>query len=158
MTSRTSQDPAEHLFGLVRQSSGCNTHPTPQQFIVTVNCLAFNNLARSVSKGNCEPGVLRALLGPDACQQGSPAQEHQLADKCLDAGNIDAAAELLLKTTEHSSCAVASSDSRLIFYIAGYVARRCILKMKCENCLRVLLMSKEKSSVLNLAEFVRLKD
>ncbi|KAH9384129.1 hypothetical protein HPB48_026115 [Haemaphysalis longicornis] len=90
--------------------------------------------------------------------QGSPAQEHQLADKCLDAGNIDAAAELLLKTSEHASCAAASSDSRLIFYIAGYVERRRILKMKCQNCLRVLLMSKEKSLVLNLAEFVRLKD
>lgn len=73
MTSRLSQDPVEHLFGIVLQSSGCNSHPTPQQFVVTVNCLSFSNLAHSVSKGNCEPSVLSALLDANASQQDSPS-------------------------------------------------------------------------------------
>lgn len=45
MTSQISQDLAENLFGIARQSSGCNTHPMTRQFIITVNCLSFNTLA-----------------------------------------------------------------------------------------------------------------
>lgn len=159
LTSRTSQDPIEHLFGIVRQSCGCNAHPTPQQFVVAVNCLSFSNLVHSVAKGNCEPAILSSLLGPDASQHSGPSGKQQLVDMCLDVGNIDAADTLMLSAeSDHTSCAVASSDSRLIFYMAGYVARKCILRTKCEECLNLLLISKEKSEVLNLAQFTLLKD
>lgn len=59
---------------------------------------------------------------------------------------------------DHSPCIVASSDSRLIFYIAGYVARKCILKTGCETCLNLLLMTKEAAGNLRLAEFTLMKD
>lgn len=36
LTSRQSQDKVENLFGIVRLLSGCNSHPTPQQFLLTV--------------------------------------------------------------------------------------------------------------------------
>lgn len=49
MTSRLSQDKIENLFGIVRLSSGCNAHPTPQQFLTTINCLSYYNLAKSVT-------------------------------------------------------------------------------------------------------------
>ncbi|KAH7973922.1 hypothetical protein HPB49_007076 [Dermacentor silvarum] len=55
MTSRLSQDPLENFFGIARQASGCNTHPTPQQFLITVSCLSFYSLAKSVTNGNAEP-------------------------------------------------------------------------------------------------------
>lgn len=64
MTSKLSQDPVENLFGITRQSSGCNSHPTPQQFLITISCLSFYGLAKSVANGNCEPGVLTALVQP----------------------------------------------------------------------------------------------
>lgn len=35
MTSRLSQDPLENFFGFARQSLGCNTHHTPQQFLTS---------------------------------------------------------------------------------------------------------------------------
>ncbi|KAH6939827.1 hypothetical protein HPB50_021872 [Hyalomma asiaticum] len=65
MTSKLGQDPIENLFGIVSQPSGCNSHPTPQQFLITVSCLSFYGLAKSVSNGNAEPGVLTSLLEPD---------------------------------------------------------------------------------------------
>lgn len=49
MTSRLSQDKIENLFGIVRLSSGCNAHPTPQQFLTTITCLSYYNLAKSVT-------------------------------------------------------------------------------------------------------------
>lgn len=159
MTSRVSQDPVEHLFGIVRQSSGCNTHPTPQQFIATVNCLSFSNLAHSVSRGNCEPAVLSSLLNADAGEQDTCTGREKLIDRFLDAGNLDAADALLTKAVpDHSSIVVASSDCRLTFYIAGYVARKCVLKTGCERCLNLLLLTKEAADNLNMAELVRLKD
>lgn len=72
MTSKLSEDPVENLFGIARQSSGCNTHTTPQQFVFTVSCLRFYGLARSVANGNAEPGVLTALLEPDLTEGPKP--------------------------------------------------------------------------------------
>lgn len=59
---------------------------------------------------------------------------------------------------DHSSVIVASSDLRLIFYVAGYVARMCTLKTGCEKCISLLLFTKEANDNLNVAELVRLKD
>ncbi|KAH9384182.1 hypothetical protein HPB48_026175 [Haemaphysalis longicornis] len=62
MTSRLSQDKLENFFGIVRMSSGCNAHPTPQQFLLTVNCLSFYNLARRVTGRNVEEDTISSLL------------------------------------------------------------------------------------------------
>lgn len=62
MTSRTSQDPLENFFRIVRQASGNNDHTTTTQFLITVNCLSLYGLVRSVSNENCEQGTLASLL------------------------------------------------------------------------------------------------
>lgn len=63
MTSRLSEDGLEKLFGVIRQFSGCNDHPTATQFLLTVNCLGFYDLDKASSCGNCEGGNLTFLLG-----------------------------------------------------------------------------------------------
>ncbi|KAH7979509.1 hypothetical protein HPB49_009706 [Dermacentor silvarum] len=40
MTSKLTQDPVQNLFAIARQSSSRNTHPIPQQFLITAVCLA----------------------------------------------------------------------------------------------------------------------
>ncbi|KAH7932982.1 hypothetical protein HPB49_006204 [Dermacentor silvarum] len=62
LTSRLSQDKVENVFGTVRLSSGCNSRPTSQQFLLTVHCLSFYNLAHSVAGGNAESDVISSLL------------------------------------------------------------------------------------------------
>ncbi|KAH7932756.1 hypothetical protein HPB49_002270 [Dermacentor silvarum] len=111
ITSPLSQHPVEPLFGMVRQSSGCNSHHTPQQFAVIVNCLSFSNLAHSVSKGNCEPSVLSALLDADASQQASPSGMQELINMFVDAGNIDAA-EAAAPTSRQSRALRARSQAK----------------------------------------------
>lgn len=44
-------------------SPGCNTQPKPQQFLLTVNCLSFYKLARSVTGGNAVGHAMSSLLG-----------------------------------------------------------------------------------------------
>ncbi|KAH8010153.1 hypothetical protein HPB51_025424 [Rhipicephalus microplus] len=160
MTSRVSQDPVEHVFGIVRQSSGCNTHPTPQQFISTINCLSFNNLAHSASKGNCEPAVLHALLPANSGAENVPSGKQRLMDKFINSDNVAAVQSSLPQSApDHASCIISASDNRLTFYIAGYVARKCLLKSGCEECRKLLLMQKESAeSLKHLAQLTHMKD
>ncbi|KAH7973652.1 hypothetical protein HPB49_026231 [Dermacentor silvarum] len=58
-----STDSVEHVFGIIRQSSGCNAHPSPDQFLITVNCLSFYNMERSVD--GVTPEIINALLSVD---------------------------------------------------------------------------------------------
>lgn len=53
MTAKTSQDPLENLFGIIRQSSGSNDHPTPTQFLITVNCMSFYGSVKETAKRAC---------------------------------------------------------------------------------------------------------
>ncbi|KAH7937212.1 hypothetical protein HPB49_005210 [Dermacentor silvarum] len=63
ITARLSTDSVEHVFGIIRQSSGCNAHPSPDQFLITVNCLSFYNMERSVD--GVTPEIINALLSVD---------------------------------------------------------------------------------------------
>lgn len=59
LTSCLSQDPIEKLFGIIRQLSGCNDHPTSTQFLTAVNSLSFYNLVKAPDTGNCAGAHLR---------------------------------------------------------------------------------------------------
>ncbi|KAG0416225.1 hypothetical protein HPB47_006586 [Ixodes persulcatus] len=117
LTSRLGQDPIENLFGILRQMSGCNDHPTPSQLLVSVNCLTFANLAKSPTGGNVTGSTLRSLLNP------SNAQEAQRrVDDLLDLFNLQEAKATLDAcgiVTDQLSLTRERSDSRLVFYIAG---------------------------------------
>lgn len=146
MTCRLSQDPLERLFGIVRQMSGCNDHPTASQFLISVNTLSFQNLAKPPKGSNVSSGLLRSLLGADNGKDLAPQRK---LDELLDAGNLAEAHEVLSDYghgTEHADMVVQSSDSRLIYYMAGYVARKSIASTKCAECSQQLLQGENDSS------------
>ncbi|XP_075730965.1 transposable element P transposase isoform X1 [Rhipicephalus microplus] len=90
MTSRLSQDKIENLFGIVRLSSGCNAHPTLQQFLTTINCLSYYNLAKSVPGSNVPEGVVSSLLTV-ADKTVNTYKQQQLIDLLLDEGDLEGA-------------------------------------------------------------------
>lgn len=143
MTSRLCQDSIERLFGIVRQMSGCNDHPTPSQFLISVNTLSFQNLVKSPTHGNVSSGLLRNLVGAHDVNN-TPQQR---IDELLDIGNLSEAHDVLedCDLLDHVSMAVQASDSRLIYYMAGYVARRSISSTKCMDCCQQLLKEKDGS-------------
>lgn len=70
LTANLSQDKVENVFGIVRQSFGCNDHPTPRQFLIIINNLSFYSIARPPRGGNSQPELISALLEPsDASAQ-----------------------------------------------------------------------------------------
>lgn len=86
------------------------------------------------------------------------AGRQKLIDRFLDDDLYAADGLLINAAPDHSSVIVVSSDLRLIFYVAGYVARKCTLKTGCEKCINLLLLTKEANDNLNMPELVRLKD
>lgn len=92
LTSHLSQDKLENLFGIIRQSSGCNDHPPVSQFLLTVNLLAFP----SPSKGlNCYPEVINSLLSTAYAPKIAGKSFLERLDDLLDNGNVDGAEEIL---------------------------------------------------------------
>ncbi|KAM7281201.1 hypothetical protein ISCGN_005854, partial [Ixodes scapularis] len=148
MTARLSQDSIENLFGILRQMSGCNDHPTPTQFLISVNCLSFYSLARSPTSGNILQGLLNSLLDPRS--NSDPAKlQNKLAD-LLDADYLNEAHEMIKACSalpEHGDTVALKSDSRITYYVSGYAARKMLKKTKCEECSRLLLQPKDSPSL-----------
>lgn len=130
MTARLSQDCIEKLFGIIRQSSGPNDNPTPAQFPILVNCLSFYNLAKSPTGGSVSKGAPSSLLCAENTQKTARDQLNDL----LEAGKLHEVEEALVED-DHASCAEEASDSRLIYYMAGYAAPKSIAKKRgCGDC------------------------
>lgn len=122
---------------------------------MTVNCLSFYNLVQIVSKGNAEPSALTSLLdASDTNTEGEcdSSRKHVITDDLLGLGDIRTSESVLdsiaqTAPSDHASCIGKKSDSRLTCYMAGYVARKCILATKCEGCCQLLLSSHSKAAV-----------
>ncbi|KAH9371404.1 hypothetical protein HPB48_022270 [Haemaphysalis longicornis] len=120
VTSKMNQDSVDNAFRVVRQCGGSNDHPTPQQFLVSVNFSNFCNLVRSPDHGNAQSAVLRSLVGPGLNTTPTAKQKQALVDELIGNLEFDAAeqvVQLFVSQDDHSLYAVAKSDRRLIHYI-----------------------------------------
>ncbi|KAM7307156.1 uncharacterized protein ISCGN_010792 [Ixodes scapularis] len=149
LTANLSQDKLENIFGIVRQSFGCNDHPSPEQFLVIINNLTFYSLARPPKNGNSPAELVTALLQPSDAGKEKAARVTALVDELLDEGSLAHAAVVLKDHSsliDHHVCVEKRSDSRLIYYVAGYVVRKSLKKFpcpECASCLSVLPLQAE---------------
>ncbi|KAH7940641.1 hypothetical protein HPB49_002740 [Dermacentor silvarum] len=91
-------------------------------------------LAKSLKGGNVSPGLLKSLLSEE---QLLPENE----DTALDDTTLPAeAAEVAV---DHVDYVEQHSDARLVYYIAGYVARKRILLNDCNACRDSCLVTRE---------------
>lgn len=137
LTANLSQDKMKNVFGVVRQTFGSNDHPSPEQFLVVINNMAFYSLARPPKGGNSPPEVVTALLEPCDVPEQKGARVTALVDSLLDEGNLPHAEEVLERHAyllEYDGMVEKKSDSRLIFYIAGYVVCKSLKKFPCPDC------------------------
>ncbi|KAH6935837.1 hypothetical protein HPB50_010717 [Hyalomma asiaticum] len=112
LTSRLSQDPLENVFGILRQMSGSNDHPTPTQFLLSANCLSFCSLAKAPANGNVSPAMLQSLIR--GCNKDRREVEKKL-DELMDVGCLSEVHEILTSSgiqMDHGAMVSAKSDSR----------------------------------------------
>ncbi|KAH9367687.1 hypothetical protein HPB48_012803 [Haemaphysalis longicornis] len=131
MTSHLSQDCLERSFGIVRQASGANDHPTPAQFIIIIRCLSFYSLARSPRGTSVSPGLLDSLL---SAEESLPNDEAEDGVVPLEAVEV---------AVDHADYVEERSDARLVYYIAGYVARKRVLSTDCAACRDACLVPRD---------------
>lgn len=122
MMSHLSQDCLERSFGIVRQASGANDHPTPAQFIVIIRCLSFYSLARSPRGASVSPGLLDSLLSAEESLLNGEDEEDAVPLEAVEVA------------VDHADYVEETSDARLVYYIAGYVARKRVLSTDCAAC------------------------
>ncbi|KAH9367082.1 hypothetical protein HPB48_021739 [Haemaphysalis longicornis] len=123
LTARLSQDPLENLFGILRQMSGINDHPTPSRFLLSVNSLSFCSLAKAPANGNVSTALVSSLLSTSS---EWPKQIQGKLDELMDVGCLNAVNEVLESCDllrDHDATDSTKSDSRVAYYVAGYVAR-----------------------------------
>lgn len=67
-----------------------------------------------------------------------------IIEDMLEFGDVDNAGEVIRSAlrSDHSSYVVEFSDSRLVYYMAGYVARKFGVKNACKECALCLMSSK----------------
>lgn len=120
--------------------------------------MSFYNLARSVAGSNADEDVISSLL--DAGDKGQETAKQMLINTVK--SHTDEKATLSSSHTSDESIEhkyhVQRSDSRLIYYLAGYVARKCVLPSRCSACVGTLLLPEEEGRLLHAAETVRYND
>ncbi|KAG0444780.1 hypothetical protein HPB47_013389 [Ixodes persulcatus] len=149
--ARLSQNCIERLFGIIPQSLGPNDHPTPAQFLILANSLSFYNLAKLSTGGSVSKGVLRSLL----CAEDTEKTARDQLDALLEAGKLHKVEEALVED-DHASCIEETSDSRLIYYMAGYAERKCITKKRgCGACKSTCFRTSTPTAAVHPASYMR---
>ncbi|KAH9374365.1 hypothetical protein HPB48_017192 [Haemaphysalis longicornis] len=122
LTSRLCQDPLENVFGILRQMSGSNDHPTPTQFLLSANCLAFCSLAKAPVNGNVTPSLVSSLVSKSGER---PEDIQSKLDQLMDIACLNEVHDVLLSCDalpDHDATVSMKSDSRVTYYVTGYVA------------------------------------
>lgn len=109
LTSRLSQDKLENLLGIIRQPSGSNDHPSPDQFLVTINC--FYNLARAPKSGNRQAEMARSMLTSPSMTNDAVFSIQDIIEDMLEFGDVGVIRSAL--DSDHRSYVVEARHDRL---------------------------------------------
>ncbi|KAL3217733.1 hypothetical protein MRX96_050946 [Rhipicephalus microplus] len=101
---------------------------------VASECLSFYSLAKSPRGGSLSPGLLDSLLSAEEA-----LVENEKHDDVVTMDAVEVA-------VDHADYVEKRSDPRLVYYIAGYVARKRILSTNCTACRDACLMPKDSVS------------
>lgn len=143
-TAILSQDRLENIFGIVRQSSGCNSHPSPAHLLVTVNCLSYYSLAKPTKTGNISAEVISSFLRVKDAPQRSTFQDE--VDNSIELWALSEGETVLDACAADHNIAQQWSDGRRTYYMAGNAGRKCVLASGCTSCRQQLLISKEQAA------------
>lgn len=123
-----------------------------------MNCMSFYSLVKTVRHANADPCALSARLETEerCITQDTVSTLWDRVDSFIDAGDLPAAETALSSSRDHNQH-VERSDSRLIYYVSGYAARKCLKKTNCNLCMQALTLSST-AECSDVASYRRQKD
>lgn len=147
LTIRCNQDPIENSFAVIRSKGGNNNNPTARQFRRSLQHSSQINLMNPPKTSNCEPdqdiwlkeadnklpaqGAPASTLGTPARNAGPPSP---FAGRARPASPTSEEAEPMEVNDGGIFDPQATLDMCAMTYVAGWLARRCLLKHKCGRC------------------------
>ena len=121
MTRRFNQDALEKIFGQIRTKNGIALKPTCRQFTSAFKHLFFCNIIKPPKGGNCADdfGELLVQTAHNEVSSGAPNSEISNTD------NEDFSS-VHITTSDYNQLDM--PEKKTIFYICGYLLKRCLEK------------------------------
>ena len=127
-TRSLNQDPLEHLFGSIRANCGSNNNPTVSQFQAALKTSIINGIAfRELKGGNCE-------LEDEPGEMLSKLHDFLYAEPQLASGQEPSTANQEYPTNYDFLVEEVDIESYSMAYVSGYIARRLLKNITCDNC------------------------
>lgn len=125
------QDAIENLFGNIRSGCGSNDNPTVYGFVASLKTQIINGLTKQGLEGtNCEDDDASLLTNLRAFVEQSQ--------------DISVTQENVIKTTDtNTEVELSCIDNLSVAYVSGYIVKRILRNIACENCSKVLRGDKE---------------
>ena len=144
MPRRLNQDCLENFFSCIRGIGGHNTNPTVYEFISYYKIATVNSVTRMTKYKNCEADDDIFIL--DLIK---PGNKDYCVNPAIDEDDLEN--DISSATAEEFDFV----EINIIAYLAGYIARRSLESIKCEDCVKILVTDKVMS---NETMFIYLKD
>ena len=137
------------LFGLIRNAAGCEDHPTTSMFLQLYKLLSVYSVVRLPKRrvqraGRDDTNDDRRVLAiplPAVQQQTKRCKTVAVASECLDSLSAFAADDDLDRDLDPDCIPPAptgSAKDNIVYYVAGFVVRRCKKLVTCTACLEHL--------------------
>ncbi|XP_063244533.1 uncharacterized protein LOC134544224 isoform X2 [Bacillus rossius redtenbacheri] len=136
------QDALENLFGAIRSYCGSNYNPTIYQFSAALKTAVINSLAFKGYSGNCQADHATVLSDLHTFLFGL-----EPSDKNASSGDVvvKPCYDSYVNAVADIENAVQCGDISVLpdAYVAGYIVRKVLKKVVCEECSRLLVGSEE---------------
>lgn len=141
--------PLQLLFGLIRNAAGCEDHPTASMFLQLYKLLSVYSVIRLPKRrvqraGRDDSDDDRRVLAiplPVVQSQTKRSQTVAVAAECLDSLSAFATDDDLDRDLDPDCIPPAptgSAKDNIVYYVAGFVVRRCKKLVSCPTCLQNL--------------------
>ncbi|XP_063226077.1 uncharacterized protein LOC134532935 isoform X2 [Bacillus rossius redtenbacheri] len=136
------QDALENLFGAVRSYCGSNFNPTTSHFTAALKTAVINNLAFKGYSGNCQPDNASVLTDLQSFLLGHKSSTHDQVSsgvvvECCDKSYVRAVTEIEIAVQGGEASVMPAA------YVAGYVARKVLNIVSCNECGKLLMGCEE---------------
>lgn len=167
LTYKCSQDHVELIFGLIRRRGGNNNNPTSLQFRRTYRAILSHIGVLPSQSANVTPVDSTELIGVTLRKEQKvqvPVSECNAvltldpSDLLLEVEEIDDVFEADSECNVHDLPFLSEYSENIACYIAGYIVRKLLKRLNCEDCRNQLFVSAVSDKRSHMYTFLSLKN
>lgn len=138
LTGKFCQDPLEMFFGIIRQSSGSDDHPSANQFLYVYRLLSVSNLVKPGKRTSVRCDASKILLTVQSVVPQPRIPFVPGIETLLDSILVEQSEENLLHHLPEHDYTKSTPEECIQFYLGGYVAHKLSKYTSCNDCVMSL--------------------